>query len=135
MKNDIRGYYHMGNRFNRIISQWYADILGDKSQLFVSDEVGCIEFTTRVKEVFGDTDIVNKGITNTKFIYSLSDYTSLMNNLKDYLNEDDNKDGTVYIHTRRIVPNDIVHLANSNNIRIVNYYQLANKYDYVKAVK
>ena len=135
MKNDIRGYYHMGNRFNRIISQWYADILGDKSQLFVSDEVGYIEFATRVKEVFGDTDIVNKGITNTKFMHSLSDYTSLMNNLKDYLNEDDNKDGTVYIHTRRIVPNDIIHLANSNNIRIVNYYQLANKYDYVKAVK
>ena len=135
MKNDIRGYYHMGNRFNRIISQWYADILGDKSQLFVSDEVGYIEFATRVKEVFGDTDIVNKGITNTKFMHSLSDYTSLMNNLKDYLNEDDNKDGTVYIHTRRIVPNDIIHLANSNNIRIVNYYQLANKYDYVKAVR
>ena len=134
MKNDIRGYYHMGNRFNRIISQWYADILGGKPQLFVSDEVGYIEFATRVKEVFGDTDIVNKGITNTKFMYSLSDYTSLMNNLKDYLNEDDNKDGTVYIHSRRIVPNDIIHLANSNNIRIVNYYQLANKYDYIKAV-
>ena len=135
MKNDIRGYYHMGNRFNRIISQWYAYILGGKSQLFISDEVGCAEFARRVKEVFGDTDIVNKGITNTKFIYSLSDYTSLMNNLKDYLNEDNNKDGTVYIHSKRIVPNDIIHLANSNNIRIVNYYQLANKYDYVKAVK
>ena len=68
MKNDIRGYYYMGSRLNKIISQWYADILVGKPQLFISDEVGHIEFTACVKEVFGDTDVINKGISNTKFM-------------------------------------------------------------------